>query len=360
MAVGLFTVADGAIELSRAIELDVVGETSEVPDLAGERAPDLVLPNHMDLAYTKIRFDERSLQTVTSELRKLGDPLARAISWGAAWDMVRDAELPARQFVDLVCNNLPDETDVGMIRDYLNRANSAVNLYGHPSNRFTSRAKLAGAARAQMLGTQPGSDFQLAWARSFISTAHSVADVAFIRGLLDATNEVDGLVVDTDLRWSIVTSLAVTGAADEGLIADELQRDPTDQGERYAAAARAARPLPEAKTEAWGRITEDPEITLAMLRAIMGAFQAPDQEALIESYGERYFAELLPYWERREFDLAVAFASGMYPRLYTDGVVKATDTLLALDDLPHPIRRTLLEQRDDTLRVMRGQERDTS
>ena len=358
MAAGLFDAAGEGLELRRAVELDVVGQRTDVPDLVGERVPDFVLPNHMDLAYAKIRFDDRSLQTLTDRLRGLPDPLARALSWGAAWDMLRDAELPAGRFVDLVCNNLPSETDVGVIRDFGGRARTAVDVYGHPTNRATHRSKIAALARQKMLSTEPGSDFQLAWARAFIATARSAEDLGFVRGLLDGTQSVPGLVVDTDVRWSIVTWLAITGEADDTLIAAELQRDPTDQGERHAAAARAGRPVPEAKAEAWEKITNDPEITLAMLRAIAATFQASDQEPLIEPYADRYFAELLPYWERREFDLAIAFANGMYPDLFTDDVVRATDELLAREGLPGPIRRILLEQRDDTLRVSRAREAD--
>jgi aminopeptidase N len=356
MAVGLYTGG----KLERSLELDVVGERTEVPDLVGAPLPEVVLPNDKDLAYTKIRFDERSLQTLTERLKELEDPLARALSWGAAWDMVRDAELPARRFVELVCNNLPSETNIGMMRDFLGRASSAINIYGNPANRTHARSKLADVARAEMLGSEPGSDMQLAWARTFISSARSTDDLELIRGLLDGTEEIGGLVVDTDVRWLIVTWLAITGAAGQDLIAAELERDPTDQGERYAAAARAGRPSAEAKAEAWERVVGDAEISLAMLRSIMGTFQAPDQEELVEPFAPRYFEELVPFWGRRGLDLGLSFAGGMYPDLFTHDVVSATDELLASDALPHPLRRILLEQKDDTLRVMRGRAADGS
>jgi aminopeptidase N len=356
MAVGLFSGG----KLERPVELDVVGERTEVPDLVGAPVPEVVLPNHMDLAYTKIRFDERSLETLTERLKDLEDPLARGLSWGAAWDMVRDAEFAARGFVDLVCNNLPSETNIGMLRDFLGRASSAINIYGEPSNRQNVRSKFTDVARDQMLSAEAGSDLQLAWTRTFISSARSNDDLDFIRGLLDATSGVDGLVVDTDLRWSIVTWLAIAGAADEELIAAELERDPTDQGERHAAAARAGRPLSETKAEAWERVVGDAEISLAMLRAIMGTFQAPDQEQLVAPYADKYFDELIPFWERRGLDLGLSFAGGMYPDLFTDDVVRATDELLASKSLPRPLRRILLEQKDDSLRVMRGRAADAA
>ncbi|MGH2759799.1 MAG: ERAP1-like C-terminal domain-containing protein, partial [Actinomycetota bacterium] len=358
MGIGVFDAHGEDLHLRRADELDVVGELTDVPALVGESVPDFVLPNHMDLAYTKIRFDERSLATLADRLRGLPDPLARALSWGAAWDMLRDAELPAARFVELVSNNLPAETDIGSIKDFLGRAQAAAEVYGHPARRADHRSNIAALSRRQMLAVEPGSDVQLVWARTFIATARSPEDLDTARSLLDGGGDVPGLVVDTDVRWAIVASLAVAGTAEDSLIGDELERDPTDQGERRAAAARAARPLPEAKEEAWNKVTGDAEITLAMLRALAGAFQPADQEDVVAPYADRYFTELLAYWERREFDLAVAFANGFYPELFTDDVVRATDDLLARDDLPYPIRRILLEQRDDTLRVMRARRTD--
>jgi aminopeptidase N len=228
-----------------------------------------------------------------------------------------------------------------------------VNVYGDPSNRDAARAKVADTARARLDASEAGSGFQLAWARAFIGAARAEADIALINGLLDGSTTIEGLEIDTDLRWSIVSSLAAKGNADESLIAAELERDPTDQGERHAASARAARPTREAKTEAWDRITQDPELTLAMIRALIGGFQIPFQEELLEPYAGKYFDELLPFWERRELDLGLAFVGGMYPDVYKQEVLDRTDELLA-KDVPTPVRRLLLEQKDDTQRVMRA------
>ena len=353
MAIGLFDANGSELRLRNAVELDVVGPSTEVPSLVGERTPDLVLVNHQDHAYAKIRFDPRSLATLTDRLRDLTDPLARTLCWNAVWDMLRDAELPARQYLDIVLNNVEGETDVGVVADLVARCGAAVNVYGDPSNRDAARAKVADTARTRLDASEPGSGFQLAWARAFIGAARAEADIAMINGLLDGSTTIDGLDIDTDLRWSIVSSLAATGNADDSLIAAELERDPTDQGERHAASARAARPTSEAKAEAWERITQDAELTLAMIRALIGGFQIPYQEELLEPYAGKYFDELLGFWERRELDLGLAFVGGMYPDVYKQEVLERTDALLA-GDVPTPVRRLLLEQKDDTQRVMRA------
>jgi aminopeptidase N len=354
MAIGFFDLADGKLALRDEIEMDVVGERTPVKGFA---PADFVLPNHKDLAYCKIRFDERSLQTLTDHLRVLGDPLARTLAWNALWEMVRDAELATRRYVDIVLNNIDGEDDVGVIRDLIGRMTAAIDAYGDPSNVKNATGKVAAKTRALMDASEPGSDFQLSYARGFISAATTDDETAYIRGLLDGSAAVPGLEIDTDMRWLIVGSLAESGAADEALIAAELERDPTDEGERNAAAARAARPAPDAKAEAWEHATQDAEVTLAMLRALAAGFNVPTQSQLLEPYLDAYFGEVLPFWERRELDLGLAFVGGFYPAASNQDVLDKTETLLA-KDVPPPVRRILLEKADATARAMRAQQAD--
>ncbi len=353
MAIGLFDAGSKSLDLRREIELDVVGARTEVPELADEAPADLVLPNHKDLAYCKIRFDERSLQTLTDRLRDLNDPLARTLCWNALWDMTRDGELAARRYVEIVLNNVESETDIGVIGDLVTRLATAIDVYGDPANREASWNKVAKRTRTFLDAAASGSDFQLAWTRAFIGAATEQTDIDFVRGLLDGTTTIDGVEVDTDLRWQAVIALAGGGAIDESVIQAELERDPTDQGERFAANARASLPTAASKTEAWEHATGDAEITLAMLRAIALGFNRPEQSELLQSYGDQYFTELLSFWEKRELDLGLAFTGGFYPKLYTPAVVAATDKLLS-GDIPRPVRRILLEHKDETERVMRG------
>jgi aminopeptidase N len=357
MAIGLFDATGTGVALRRAVEIDVVGARTEVAELVGERAPDLVLANYLDLAYAKVRFDERSLATLTDRLRDVSDPLARTICWTALWDMLRDAELAARRYVDIVLNNIDGESDIGVVRDLLTNATSALNVYGDPANRDAARAKVSAATKQRMLSAEPGSDFQLTFARWYIGTSRASDDVEFISALLDGTEGVDGLAIDTDLRWQIVSSLTRIGAAGEDLIAAELERDPTDQGERYAAQARAGVPTPDAKAAAWEKLTSDESITLALTRSIVSGFQQADQEELRAPYAPKYFGGLLDFWHSRPLDLGLSFTGGMYPRLYTDDVVAETDRVLG-GDVPPPVRRLLVEAKDDTQRVIRARAAD--
>ena len=105
VGVGLYDLEEGRLVRRERVELDAVGARTVVPALAGMRVPDLVLVNDGDLAYAKIRLDDRSLATLVDHLGRIDDPLARSLCWSAAWDMLRDAELPARRYLRLVLNN---------------------------------------------------------------------------------------------------------------------------------------------------------------------------------------------------------------------------------------------------------------
>ncbi|HLF40112.1 MAG TPA: aminopeptidase N [Acidimicrobiia bacterium] len=352
VAVGLYDRAGGHLGLRERVELDVVGHRTPVAELVGRPGADLVLVNDGDLAYAKIRLDPRSLATLTEHLGDLDDALARGLCWAAAWDLLRDAELPARRYLDVVLGNLGGEAEIAVVGNLLRNAESAAVVYGDPANREPARRRLAEHARSAMESAPAGSDEQLTYARAFVAAGRGDDHLATVRGLLDGSVTVEGLAVDTDLRWALVRGLAaagVTGA--EALIAAEVDRDPTDAGHRHAAAARAGQPHPDAKAEAWRSLVEG-ELPLATMRAVMGGFRQPDQELVLQAWTRRYFEALQPLWDRRGPDVGMSFTEMLYP--VGDGVVPLTDEYLERPAPPPPVRRLLLEGRDQAMRIARA------
>ncbi|MDP9343323.1 MAG: aminopeptidase N [Actinomycetota bacterium] len=359
LAIGLYDRTDDGLVRRRRVELDVAGSSTAVPELAGERVPDLVLVNDDDLAYTRIRLDPRSLATVTTGLGELQDSLARVLCWGAAWDMVREAELPTRDFTTLVLGAIHAEDDIGVVQRVLAQLSFAIDVYGDPQNRDAARQALAETALEALRGAEPGSDFQLAWARTFASAASTADHLAVVASLLEETEVVQGLAIDTELRWHFIGALSAAGKATDQAIAAELERDPTDQGRRHAAAALAARPTERAKREAWDAVVGDPSLSIATMSALMRGFQQPRQVELLLPYVGPYFEALGPTWESRSLEVALAFAGGMYPTfVVSEDVVARTDRYLEESQPPGPIRRTVVEGRDGVARALRARARD--
>ncbi len=360
VAVGLYRLSDKGLVRDRRVELDVVGARTDVPELVGEAVPDLLLLNDDDLTYAKFRLDARSVATLTDHLSDIVDPLARNLCWAAIWDMVRDAEVATRRYVGLVLAHAPAENDESTLARLLGQVATAVDVYGDPARRSAARAELAAAARAGLDAAEPGSDRQLIWARHFLSVADAADDLAYARGILDGAVEVPALAVDTDLRWQIVMALASVAADDGGALVDaELERDPTDIGERRAASARASRPTAEAKATAWAGLVEEADVPLAMLRAVAGGFHHVGQDELLRPYVDPYFDALERFWAERTRDEALSLARGLYPgTLIGPQVVEATDRALARDTLPGPLRRILLEGKDGMERAVRARAAD--
>jgi aminopeptidase N len=361
IAVGLYETNDGALTRRKRLELDIGGDRTPVAELDGEAVPSLVLLNDDDLSFAKIRLDERSFGTLVDRLRSLKEPLARTLCWSAAWDMTRDAEIPARAYLELVLRNIGGETEIGVVQSLLAQASTAINSYGDPDNRLPALDRLASTALENLRAAPSGGDHQLVWARCFIGAAQSEEHRAHIRALLDGKSSEEGLTVDTDLRWLIVRSLASDGAIGDDVIDAEVARDPTDKGRREAAAARAAIPTADAKQAAWDALTGTPPLPYSMLRATIGGFQQHGQRELLEPYRARYLASLADVWASRELEVALGFTSGLYPRLVIDqATIEATDRYIADERPGAPLRRLLNEGRDDVVRALRARAKDAS
>jgi aminopeptidase N len=359
LAVGCYNRTNEGLVRTMRVELDVVGARTEVTDLVGTRRPDLVLVNDDDLAYAKIRLDEHSLITVTEAIGELVGSLPRALCWAAAWDMTRDAEMAARDYLRLVIHLLDSETDIGVLQSVLRQARLAVERWSDPAFRDSGLDALAAACHAHLQGAEPGSDYQLALVRAFAASANSAGYVDVVGSLLSGETTLPGLALDTDLRWSLLSRLAAHGRVGTAEIDAELRRDDTAAGRRHAAAVRAALPDPAAKDLAWAAVMENDDTHNAELSAIIGGFQQPNQRDLLAHYAQRYFDELATVWESRTGDTARTIAEGMFPFLVIEqSTVELVDRYLEASKPPSGLRRILLEHRDTLARALRARARD--
>ncbi|WP_431780275.1 aminopeptidase N [Streptomyces chumphonensis] len=360
IAVGLYELEDGALVRDERIELDVDGDVTEVPELAGRARPAVILLNDDDLSYAKVRLDAQSLATVTAHLGDFTESLPRALCWASAWDMTRDGELAARDYLELVLAGIGKESDIGVVQSLHRQVKLALDLYAAPEWREEGLSRWSQAALEQLRAAEPGSDHQLAWARALAATARTDEQLGLLAGLLDGGESVEGLAVDADLRWALLLRLAATGRADEDAIAAELKRDATSAGERHAATARAARPTAEAKAAAWAEVVESDRLPNAVQEAVIAGFVQTDQRELLAPYTERYFAVLSEVWRSRSHEMAQQIAIGLYPTLQvSQETLDATDAwLAAAGDASAALRRLVNENRAGVDRALRAQAAD--
>ncbi|MBO0807818.1 MAG: aminopeptidase N, partial [Actinobacteria bacterium] len=166
IAVGLYDRTDAGLVRRRRVEADIAGGRTVLPELAGEPRPDLVLVNDDDLTYAKIRLDPHSLATLVNSIGEFTEPLPAALCWAAAWDMCRDAELAARDYLRLVLSGLPSVTGISVAQTLLRQASAALRQYADPAWRPAGLELASSTLRELADRAEPGSDAQLAYVQA--------------------------------------------------------------------------------------------------------------------------------------------------------------------------------------------------
>jgi aminopeptidase N len=364
IAIGGYGMADGKLVREFRVELDVEGELTRVELPSGTRRPAVLLLNDDDLSYAKIRLDEQSLATVREHLGDFTESLPRALVWAAAWDMTRDGEMAARDYLELVLSGVDKETDIGVVQSLHRQVKLALDLYTAPEWREQGRERWSTEARRRLEAAAPGSDHQLAWARAFAATARSGADLDLLAGLLDGSRSVEGLAVDAEMRWALLIRLAATGRAGEAEIAAELGRDSTATGEQYAAGARAALPTAEAKAAAWAAVVDagaEDGLPNQTQFQVIASFMQADQRELLAPYAEKYFASVKGCWERLSHEMAQQIVTGLFPTLQASpAVLDAMRAWLEAEQPVPALRRLVVEAGSGVERALKAQAADAA
>lgn len=358
LAIALYDIDADSVKLRTSVELDVTGALTVVPELAGEKVADLVLINDRDLSYAKLRFDSRSLDSLKTHLGKITDPLTRALCWAAVWDMHRDAEISSKDFIDMALAGLPGENDDAVVAITLAQMHTSVEAYTGEKDRDAMRLRLADGLAHLMQNATPGSDLQLMYARAFAQNAHTPAHIEKVRALLNGS--APGLIIDADLRWLFIITLAERNAFAKAELDVELASDNTTSGNCFYETALAATPTAKAKEYAWNKIiTED--IMTSVRTALVTGFQRPIQRELLSTYVDRYFDSIIGVWESKSYEGASKIVMGLYPTwvLSQETIDK---TALWLDttgkDSPAVLRKLVIEARDSLSRALKVQSLD--
>ncbi|MFD4420168.1 aminopeptidase N [Agromyces sp. NPDC058484] len=362
LAIGCYT-ADGrgALVRTQRIELDVDGATTAVPELVGLPRPDLLLVNDDDLTYAKVRLDATSFATAVARPGELSDPVARAVVLGSAWDAVRDAELPASAFVRLVLGSVGHETQSASRGLALNRLELAVSRYLAGDHRERLATETGDALWAIAELAPAGSDAQLQFVKAFTRLAASQAHADVLGSLLDGSIKLDGLEIDLDLRWELVTARAVLGAASDDEIDAALALDDTAKGRQLAETARAARPDQAVKDAAWRRVATDTGLSNDLARAIAEGWRRTTQPELLAGAAGEYFAMLQDVWANRSFTMASLVVSRLFPSpLVDEGLAAMARSWLDANPAPAPLHRLVSEQLDELERALAARARDAS
>ncbi len=354
LAVGLYARDGGGLALVRRVITDIAGPRTEVPELAGVTQPDLIVLNDGDLDYAIVRFDQRSVTTLTEAIGSVADPLARAVCWNAAIDMVRQAELPWPAFVRMVAGGIGQES-VSVLQALSSVTEQMMTLTGDPRWVPWGKQELAAAAARLLRAAEPGRDHQLAWAQLLSWTATAPDQLDLLAALLDGSAGVPGLAVEAELRWAILRRLATMGRAGDDQIDAELRRDPTDAGRRHWAACRASIGDAAHKAAAWQLLTQTNDLGTQGTAEVARGLIQPEHAALLGPYVQRYFDVLPDIWSSRGEHARARLSEQLFPYpASSPELVTQIDAFLAAAEREPGLVRVLTERRDIVTAALRS------
>jgi len=352
--IGLFDIAGEKLVRRESIEVDIAGDLTEIKELAGKKSADLLLINDQDQTYAKLRFDDRSVETMKKYLGKLDDSLARGLIWASLWDSTRDGELAASDYIAIALNALKGESDISMITATFAQIDTAIWAYIAPKNRDAARLSVANAAQSLLDGASAGSDNQLQYAKAFANNAVNPEQFDRLKAMLNGS--VNGLVIDAELRWYLFlcgVKRGIFGVAD---IAAEGERDKTAHGKQYIAFAHAAIPTHEAKAAAFKSITTD-DLSNTIHSYKCRGFNESIHGDLLEGFVDDYFAAILEVWKTKGFEIAETTATLAFPTwAISESTVTKTQHWLDVTgkEAAHSLRRTVSEGRDAMTRALKA------
>ncbi|WP_435970667.1 aminopeptidase N [Streptomyces sp. Qhu_M48] len=341
----------GDLVLRERRELDV--PQTEPAELTGPR-PALVVLNDEDLTYTKLRFDDTSMESALRGLSRIPDPLTRAVIWNALRDMVRDGDLAPAEYLEVALAHLTAETELALVQGVLGFARTQIaDRYVTEDARPAALATLREIARALLRRTEDGSapGLRLTAVRALIDSATTPDQIA---SWLDEGTVHGGPELDPELRWRILARLAVLGATDEPTIAAELRRDPSATGQEGAARCRAALPSEEAKAAAWSALFDTDALSNYLFTATAQGFWQPEQAELVRQYVPRFYEAAIALADRRGPAMAEAAGRYAFPSYAVDAESLALgEHHLASATMIPALRRKLVDQLDDLRRALK-------
>ncbi len=361
MGIGFYNMVGDELVRTHRIEVDIDGALTDIPELVGLDRPSLILLNDEDLTYAKLRLDAESMKFAVDNLSKLRDPLARSLVWGCAWDATRDGEGSARDFIDLILNNLGEEDHGTTLTTVLRQLLTTVKIYTDPARRHDAIvdafARLIELARK----AKPGSNNQLMFVKFATYFAEIPEHGDILEGLYRGTEVIPGLAIDADMKWDLMNGIVMEGRYGLKEIEELLAQDDTANGSRQAIMARMSIRTAEAKEAGFKEIAYDESLSnYDVMYGSMGLIRNHDTKLLVPMV-DWYFEAALHVWNTRTFKIADHFLVNAYPFfLATQDLADKTRAFAAKPEIVAipALHRIMIENLDVVERALRAQKVD--
>ena len=326
--VALYQLHQDRLTIGSVFDVEVEGEQTVVNEAVGAECPAFVFPNHDDWGYARVVLDDAAISAIDGRLQQLENPLARSMMLDSLYSLSRSGRMPIRDYVILAVKEMQQESNIRVLAQLTGSISSSIDLlYRLRPQSVTALAEVLSVVEEdswQRLTTEADPDRASLWFNLLLDSSSGVVTQDRLRSLLAGNVSLPAVQLSEDLRWNILISLSTLGISDYDLLLNtERERDPSDQGQKYAIAADASRP--EAPIKAfWLKQVADQESDLGLAKqryaidALFPANQTGLQAELLDSV-----LQSLPGLSDRDPYFVSSYVSGLLRPVCTEESVEA-------------------------------------
>lgn len=268
--------------------------------------PAFVYPNFDDNGFILVSLDTRSLDYAKKNLSRIKDTLLRQQVWDDLWKMVRNTEMPLKDYVQIVKEHFPKETDPMLLNSIVSTISGKRNEYATILNYWPQTDERTRQERMNFIGAmedeylhrfkiaKPGSDDQKLWFDNYVGIARTPKAMDQLAKWASAKEVAPGFTLDVDRAWSVVRHLARYQHPKAMELLGELKKkDASDRGQRQALSTEAIQPDLKVK-EKWVTILKQPKptVSLAEARAVLRALFPIEQRDLAKRFENDFYEYL--------------------------------------------------------------------
>jgi aminopeptidase N len=328
-------------------------EKTEFTKAIGVPCPMMVLANSRDYAYGRFLLDPVSRKAVMSQLGSMDNVFQRTLLWGSLWDSVREADMDAREYIELALRLLPTEQDESLAQNILGRSITALHRYVSPETRaqLVPKMEILAADQMQHSATQ---DMRITWFRALRGVAETTKARGQLKEMLSGKLTVPGVELRPLDRWNIVATLVALNdpEADAVLVAEE-KRDPSGDGKKYAYTAAAARPNADTKKTYFDEYLHNASRPEDWIEQSLGSFNWWNQSQLTSAY-LRPALDALPQVKReRKIFFMLAWLNAFIGGQQSAAAQKQVHDFLETASLDKDLKLKLLEVVDELDRTVK-------
>jgi aminopeptidase N len=262
---------------------------AQQPALSNAR---FIFPNYRDYGYGVFLLDDKSRDYVIKNIDKEKDVFLRSMMWGALWELVREAELHPKEFVELAIKVIPSETDETTIQSLLPRVNRAVNYYLSDAQVGEITPRLENLLIEKMQNESTLSK-RLTFFRAFLSVASTEKARQVLKDILNDKLQIRDFKLQTLDKFDLVARLAILGDADSSMLLENLSKAETsDDAKRYAYSAAAGFPSKETKAKYFNDFLNNKVISEDWIVSSLYSFNNERQAELTLPFLEKALVEL--------------------------------------------------------------------